>query len=154
MMPVNGHLDIRCFYGAPWRIDTAPSPAGEIPYHAVVSGSAVLETPGGGPPRRLKAGDILMLPHGGAHILHDGSGAPPAAVNNRVGLNLIISENAGTGDRLDMMCGRFVVTPEHDRMLRDFLPSILRSNATERNDSTERPGAGTQLASLVNADAE
>ena len=37
MMPVNGHLDIRCFYGAPWRIDTGPSPAGEIPYHAVVS---------------------------------------------------------------------------------------------------------------------
>jgi AraC family transcriptional regulator, activator of mtrCDE len=149
MMPVSGHLDIRCFYGAPWRIDTGPSPAGEIPYHAVVSGSAVLETPGDGPPHQLKAGDILMLPHGGAHILHDGGGAAPAAVNNRVGMNLIISENTGTGDRLDMLCGHFVVAPEHDRMLRHFLPSILVVNASERDDSTERPSAGAQLANLV-----
>jgi AraC family transcriptional activator of mtrCDE len=150
MMPVSGHLDIRCLYGAPWRIDTGRAEAGEIPYHAVVGGSVVLETPGGGAPRRLTAGDILMLPHGGAHILHDGSGAPPAPVSNRAGLNLTISENTGTGDRLDMLCGRFVLPPEHDRMLRDYLPPILVVSAADRSNSTARTGTGAQLASLVN----
>jgi AraC family transcriptional activator of mtrCDE len=65
-------------------------------------------------------------------------------------LNVTISENNGTGDRLDMMCGHFVISPQHDRMLRDYLPPILVVSAAERSASTARPGTGAQLASLVN----
>jgi AraC family transcriptional activator of mtrCDE len=46
MMPVRGRLDLRCVYGAPWRIDQGPGEANEIPYHAVLAGSATLEDPG------------------------------------------------------------------------------------------------------------
>ena len=49
MMPVRGHLDLRCFYGAPWRIEEDRAKPGEIPYHVVLGGSAVLEDPTGGP---------------------------------------------------------------------------------------------------------
>ncbi len=62
MMPVRGRLDLRCNYGAPWRIDQGPGEANEIPYHAVLAGSAMLEDPAGGRPLQLKAGDILLLP--------------------------------------------------------------------------------------------
>ncbi len=148
MTPVSGHLDLRCFYAAPWRIDF-DSPTGEIPYHVVVGGSAVLEAPWGSVPR-LTAGDILMLPHGGAYALHDGSGAPPAPARYRASLNLTISENGGTGERLDMLCGRFVLTPTHDRLLRTYLPPILVVSATDRIASTARPGTESQLAGLVN----
>src|SRR5258708_30896332 len=79
MMPVRGYLDLRCVYGAPWRIDQDRSEPGEIPYHAVLSGSAVLEDPASAPPQRLGAGDILLLPPGAAHVLPAGRGAPPAA---------------------------------------------------------------------------
>jgi len=48
MMPVRGRLDLRCAYRAPWRIDQGPGEPNEIPYHAVVSGSALLEDPAGG----------------------------------------------------------------------------------------------------------
>jgi AraC family transcriptional activator of mtrCDE len=34
-------IDLRCFYGAPWRIDQGPSTVSKIPYHAVVGGSEV-----------------------------------------------------------------------------------------------------------------
>src|SRR5580704_12413810 len=37
MMPVHGRLDLRSFYGAPWRIQGAPGAVGEIPYRAIVS---------------------------------------------------------------------------------------------------------------------
>ena len=47
MMPVKGTLDYRCFLGAPWRIDFAASERGEIPYHVILGGSAVLEDPEG-----------------------------------------------------------------------------------------------------------
>jgi AraC family transcriptional activator of mtrCDE len=149
MTPVRGHVDLRCFYGAPWRIDEGPAEPGEIPYHAVLGGLAVLEDPTGGPPQRLVPGDILLLPHGSAHSLHDGSGAPAVPARERTGLTLTISENAGTGERLDLLCGRFVLTPPHDRFLRDYLPARLVVHAADPSAATARPGTGAQLAGLV-----
>jgi AraC family transcriptional regulator, activator of mtrCDE len=150
MVPVRGHLDLRCFYGAPWRIDQDRAAAGEIPYHVVLGGSAVLEDPAGGPPTRLVAGDILLLPDGSAHGLHDGSGAPAPPARERAMLNVTISENAGTGDRLDLLCGRFVLTPPHDRLLRDYLPRrVVVHAAADDSPSTTRPGTDAQLAGLV-----
>jgi AraC family transcriptional activator of mtrCDE len=149
MMPVRGRLDLRCFYGAPWQIDQGPAEAGAIPYHAVVGGSAVLKDPAGGPPLRLVAGDILLLPHNPRHILHDGSGARPAPARNRASLNLTISENDGTGERLDMLCGHFVLTPPHDRLLQSYLPPRLVVRAADHSASTARPGTGAQLAGLI-----
>ena len=148
MMPVRGQLDLRCFYGAPWRIDQAGAAPGEIPYHVVLGGSAVIESPGARP-ERLVAGDILLLPRGPAHRLHDGSGAKPVAQRERTALNLRISENAGTGDRLDMLCGRFVLSPPHDRFLQDALPPRLVVHAADHSAATARPGTGAQLAGLV-----
>src|SRR6476660_7947509 len=77
MMPVRGRLDLRCSYGAPWRIDQGPSEANEVPYHAVLAGSATLEDPAGGRPLQLKTGDILLLPGNPRHVMHDGSGGAP-----------------------------------------------------------------------------
>jgi AraC family transcriptional regulator, activator of mtrCDE len=149
MMPVRGHLDLRCFYRAPWRIEQAQAEPGEIPYHTVLGGSAVLEDAAGGPPLRLVTGDILLLPHGLAHTLYDGSGAPAAPARERASLSLTISENAGTGERLDMLCGRFLLTPPHDRFLRDYLPARLIVHAADHSVATARPGTGAQLAGLV-----
>src|SRR5260221_340722 len=149
MMPVRGRLDLRCSYGAPWRIDQGPGEAGEIPYHAVLGGSAVLENPGGGRPRQLKVGDILVLPGNPRHVLQDGSGAPPVPAQNRPRLNLTISENAGTGERLDLLCGHFVIAPPHDRLLRNYLPPLLVVNAGGHHDGTECSGTAAQLAGLV-----
>src|SRR6516162_9643987 len=149
MVPVRGHLDLRCFYGAPWRIEEDRAKPGEIPYHIVLGGSAVLEDATGGPRKRLAPGDIVLLFHGAAQVLHDGSGAPPAPAHERAGLNLTISENAGTSDRLDMLCGRFVFTAPHERLLRDYLPARLVVQAADHSAPTALPGTGAQLAGLV-----
>jgi AraC family transcriptional activator of mtrCDE len=149
MMPVRGRLDLRCAYGAPWRIDQPRSEPGEIPYHAVLSGSAVLEDPTSGPPQRLLAGDILLLLQGSAHVLHDGSGAPPIPARSRTGLNVTTSENAGTGERLDMLCGHFVLTPPHHRFLRDYLPARLVVGAADRDATMAPAGTEARLARLV-----
>ena len=148
MVPVQGHLDLRCSYGAPWLIAQDHALPGEIPYHIVVSGSAVLEDPSGGPPQQLTAGDILLLPHGAAHKLHGGSGAPPSPARKRAAPNLIISENSGTGDRVDLLCGRFILTPQHERLLRDYLPPRLVVRAFKHGSDNEPP-AGVQLRGLV-----
>ena len=146
MMPVRGRLDLRCSYGAPWRIDQGPGEVNEIPYHAVLAGSAVLEDPAGGRPIVLKAGDILLLPGNPRHIMHDGSGAAPLPVRNRASLNLTISENPGSGERLDLLCGHFTIAPPHDRLLRSYLPPRLIVHTGVQAEDGETAG---QLAGLV-----
>jgi len=146
MIPVDGRVDSRCLLGAPWRLDNPTLEAGQMHYHIVLAGSAVLEEPSSGPPRRLAAGDIVLLSHGAEHVLHDGSGAKPKPTHNRKGLSVTFTENAGTGDRLDMLCGRFVVSPQHERLLRSYLPSRLVVSAAGRGG----PGMdAAPLAALV-----
>ncbi len=149
IMPVSGRLELRCLYGAPWRIAYERSIAGEIPYHVVLGGTAILEAPAGGSPQHLAAGDIVVLPHGSEHVLHDGSDAPPAQVQVRKALSLTINENAGTGAQLDMLCGRFILSPPHDRLMRDYLPSVLVVHATAHGGASEWQAAPTRLAALV-----
>lgn len=146
MMPVHGRLDLRCSYGAPWRIEQGPGNANEIPYHAVLAGLAVLDDPAGGRPLHLKAGDIVLLPGNPRHIMHDGSGAAPLKVRNRPVLNFMISENPGSDRRLDLLCGHFSIAPPHDRVLRDYLPSVLVVSAGATNGEQ---GTAEQLAGLV-----
>lgn len=143
--PVRGQLDIRCAYGAPWRIDEKPAGIGEIPYHVLLTGSAVLEDASGGPPQRLEAGDILLIPDGGAHALHDGSGLPALTSHQSRQLNIVVSENDGDGDRLELLCGRFVLAAPHDRLLRDYLSSRLIVRVGTSSDSATR----RQLLQLV-----
>lgn len=145
MMPVRGRLDLRCAYGAPWRIDQGPGEANEIPYHAVVGGSAVLEDPAGGKLLRLETGDILLLPGNPRHVMHDGGGARPKPARNREELNLVISENAGKGERLDLLCGHFAIAPPHERLLRAYLPPRLVVHAGGHNGGEN----AAQLAGLV-----
>lgn len=149
MMPVNGRLDLRCLYGAPWRIDQMAAEPGAMAYHAVLAGSAIVENPIGGATQRLNAGDILMIPSGMAHCLHDGSGERPVPAFSRPALNLVFSENAGTGERLDMLCGHFVTSPPHNRMLRTYLPPLLIIRGRRDFASGGRSAAATQVRSLI-----
>jgi AraC family transcriptional regulator, activator of mtrCDE len=149
MMPVRGRLDLRCAYRAPWRIDQGPGEPNEIPYHAVVRGSAVLEDPAGGRPLRLQAGDILLLPGNPRHLMHDGSGARAKPARNRQELNIVVSENAGRGEPLDLLCGHFSIAPPHDRLLRNYLPPRLVVHAGTEDGVTVDPGTSEQLKHLV-----
>jgi AraC family transcriptional activator of mtrCDE len=148
IVPVTGRLELRCLYGAPWEVVYQPSPAGEMPYHVILGGSAFLDGEGDSPAQELKAGDIVLLTHGSAHVLRDGSGAKPGRVKQHENQSVTVSENTGRGERLDMLCGRFVMTPHHERLVSGYLPSTL----VVRGTSPESPAAlatRAQLASLV-----
>jgi AraC family transcriptional regulator, activator of mtrCDE len=149
MIPIKGTLDYRCFLGAPWRIDFPTSELGEIPYHVILGGSAVLEDPEGDPTRKLIAGDVLLFPHGSAHALHDGSDMAPAPARHRSTLTTVFYENDGTGNRLDMMCGRFILSAAHERLIRSHLPRRLILHAPENSAAAAAPGTGAQVVGLV-----
>ncbi|MGY4470850.1 AraC family transcriptional activator of mtrCDE [Bradyrhizobium sp. LB9.1b] len=87
----------------------------------------------------------MLLPGNPRHIMHDGSGAAPLTVRNRASLNFTISENPGSDQRLDLLCGHFSIAPPH-RLLRNYLPPILVVRAGAK--AGQRDTAG-QLAGLV-----
>lgn len=149
MMPVRGRLDLRCSYGAPWRIDQGPSETNQIPYHAVLAGSAILEDPAKGKPIQLKAGDILLLPGNPRHVMHDGSGAAALPARNRAALNFTISENMSSDQRLDLLCGHFAIAPPHDRLLRSYLPPRLVVHAGAEPGQNETAAQLSGLVSLM-----
>ena len=168
LVPVTGRLDHRCFLGAPWRIEYEPSPAGVMPFHIVLGGAVTFEELNGirrtgtpakagvknamrdkAGPRQLQPGDIVLLTHGSAHALHDGSGAPPEPYRDRATLNLLISENAGTGARIDVLCGSFRIAPAHAAMLQRYLPENFVVSAPEMSAATTKSGTGAELAALI-----
>lgn len=122
---VTGKVEVRCTMGAPWVLEYPQAEVQEMPYHVVLTGRAVFENLHNGATYEIQAGDIVLLPHGSAHVLKDGSEAPPIPSTVRTSGCLLISENGGPGEALDMLCGRFIVSPPHDRLIRSYLPSEL-----------------------------
>ncbi|WP_306717012.1 AraC family transcriptional regulator [Burkholderia dolosa] len=150
MITVTGQLEVRCGYGSPWQLAWARAAAHEIPYHVVLNGHAVLEDAGTGSITQLVSGDIVLLPHGAAHVLHDGSGQAPGRTCNRRGFGgEALSENDGSGERLDLLCGRFFIKPPHDRLIRDCLPTRLTVRYMSGGGDNDIGSASNQLASLV-----
>ena len=68
IITVTGKLEVHCTYGAPWRVAWPQSAAHEIPYHVVLNGRAIIEDPDTKTNKELVAGDIVLLPHGSAHV--------------------------------------------------------------------------------------
>lgn len=59
----------------------------------------------------------------------------------------MIDENDGEGERLDMLCGRFFVSPTHERLLRSYFPE--RFVARSQGETPSATETRKQLANLV-----
>lgn len=149
IIPVSGRAEHRCFFAAPWRLDNAASGLGEIPYHVILAGSAMLEGSDDQPRRPLKAGDILLLTRGPPHVLHDGSGRAASPVRQKLNATITVDENEGHGERLDMLCGRFIFSAAHARLIHHYLPPRLVVSAAEHSAAAAQAGARARLADLV-----
>jgi AraC family transcriptional activator of mtrCDE len=150
IVTVTGQLEVRCAYGVPWRVVWGQAAANEIPYHVIVKGRAILEEPETRTAQELVSGDVLVMPHGAPHVLHDGSGKTPIRTHERRGsAGWVLSENNGRGEQLDLMCGRFFIAPPHARLIRNYMSTNLVTRATKGNAKEGTGSASNQLANLV-----
>jgi AraC family transcriptional regulator, activator of mtrCDE len=150
LITITGRPEVRCAYGAPWRVVWDQAATHEIPYHVVLKGRATIEDPETGATKDLVAGDIVLLPHGSAHVLHDGSGNEPGPTRERQDFaGLTFSENDGAGEHLDMLCGRFFIGPPHDRLIRNYLPTNLVVRTTGGDEAPGVESASNHLANFV-----
>src|SRR5258708_18782326 len=85
--------------------------------------------------------------------MHDGSGAAPLPARNRASLNFTISENLGSDEPLDLLCGHFAIAPPHDRLLRSYLPRRLVVHAGAHAGQKETAAQLTGLVSLLRGES-
>ena len=139
MTPVRGRLDLRCAYGAPWRIDQGPGEANEIPYHAVLDRLRDPGGSGGGPTvtaegRRHSAASRQPT----ARHARRQRGRAPAGPQPRVP-QPHDQRKSRFGRTLDLLCGHFAIAPPHDRLLRSYLPPRLVVHAGAHTGQRETP---------------
>ncbi|NWA01893.1 AraC family transcriptional regulator [Pseudomonas gingeri] len=137
---VRGSLDLRCQLQGDWAMDHERENVGVAPYHIVLGGDCQAELPGGRTVR-LQAGDILVFPGGGTHLLRSpGQRVAPAPPRVSQGGLLPVHRLGGERVELDLLCGRFHY--QRESMLFAALPEYLLVS------SRDLPASG-QLAALV-----
>ncbi len=114
--------------GSPWGFSVAGSQVAK--FHLVLAGSALLTMDDADPDQvKLDAGELVLLPRGSAHVMHDSDGAatPP--------LDVILAEHpvsragrmsyGGDGARTSLLCGGFSLAPGLPAELLGLLPPVL-----------------------------
>jgi AraC family transcriptional activator of mtrCDE len=104
---VRGSLDLRCQFQGDWAMDHEQEALGVAPYHIVLSGECRVEFPDG---QRLpmRAGDILVLPAGVAHVIHSpGQSVASTKPQLITGGVLPVHRIGGASPDLDLLCGSF-----------------------------------------------
>jgi AraC family transcriptional activator of mtrCDE len=61
----------------------------------------------------------------------------------------VLSDNDAAGEKLDLLCGRFFISPPHDRLIRNYLPVNLVARAIDGHRDDGCGSASNQLANLA-----
>jgi AraC-like DNA-binding protein len=123
--------------GAPWGFSVAESDVAK--FHLVLAGSALLETSDPDPDQvKLAVGELVLLPGGSAHVMHDSDGAVRAArwpPEPAPPLEAILADHpvspagrmtyGGDGARTSLLCGGFSLVPGLPADLLSLLPPVL-----------------------------
>lgn len=145
LIKLRGALFFNGEFSAPWCL-SAPasdviasylSPEAEhlIVYHFVTQGSAYIRLEDGAR-QELAAGDIVMFPHGHAHVL--GHGAPVQTVDARemfrqaVGRDMRAVRFGGGGEITRFVCGFMACDSRLCEIFLAGLPKILKLNVTNQ----------------------
>ena len=115
----------------------APGTERLVPYHLVAEGEAVVQFEGV-PEIRLQAGDVVIIPHGDAHTVSNGS--PVTLIDSATSLGKFLGGDqrmmrlGGGGERTTFVCGYFGCERHADALFLAGLPQMIKINV--RGDAT------------------
>ena len=174
---LDGAMFYNAEFSAPWAarsIDArtvtsslSPNSQHVIIFHLLTEGRAYAHVEGDDRPIPLNAGDILIVPHGDAHILGNGLSVTPVdraqVLEQVLSQGLKVSRMGGGGEITKFVCGYMACEPQLSRVFLGGLPPILkvsiRDDASGQwlensirysvdNVDPSRPGDETVLAKL------
>lgn len=115
----------------------APGTERLVPYHLVAGGRAVVRFEGV-PEIRLEPGDVVIIPHGDAHIVSNGS--PSKLIDSAASLGKFLGGDqrmmrlGGGGEATTFVCGYFGCERHADALFLAGLPQMIKINV--RGDVT------------------
>lgn len=128
---LRGRVDLLCHFAGQWSAEHPQQAAGQVPYHVVLEGRGVLEV--GHARRSLEAGDLVMFPHGTAHILRHADGATLVYPKTEHPLGLLTEVASAAPSEFDVLCGTFELA-HHRTLLLQALPDVVHLATRERPD--------------------
>jgi AraC family transcriptional activator of mtrCDE len=151
---VRPELQDFCRFGGDWRAVHDPEERGWAAFHIVTQGHCLIERTGQ-PPVALKAGDVLLLPHGDGHVVYgNGSGRTAFREISYTYRDYIrIKQTEGSEVDTELVCGRLHLESASENLLLRALPhAIVLDHAGSAacsglvammRDELERPRAGS-----------
>jgi AraC-like DNA-binding protein len=137
---MTGAIFFNAEFSAPWGFEAAgqqglpalaPGFGRLVPYHLVIEGEALVRMEGVGSVT-LGAGDIVVVPHGDAHTLFNGSPATlldsGQLLANLLGGDLTLTRLGGPGAVTRFVCGFFGCERHAERLFLAGLPPMFKMN--------------------------
>jgi AraC family transcriptional activator of mtrCDE len=126
LLRVRPELQDICRFGDDWESWHDAAQPGWAYFHIVVHGECLIDRPRHAT-MRLKAGDILLLPHGSAHLTRGrigvGHASPPIAIEYRNGVRRKTS--MGVAVTTELICGRLHFEQASGSLLIAALPQVV-----------------------------
>jgi AraC family transcriptional activator of mtrCDE len=125
MLRVRPELQDFCRFGGSWRSAHAPEEKGWAAFHIVIKGACWVERPGQ-KPVRLEVGDVLLLPHGDAHVVYGGGDRHEfhdVTVTYRDYIRVKQTDTASIDTEL--VCGRLYLEVVNENILLRTLPYLI-----------------------------
>jgi AraC-like DNA-binding protein len=134
---IEGRVFCRSELSAPWSL--ALSPGGFAHFHVLERGEAWIRPEGESAAIPLASGDLVILSHGGGHVLCDNPQTPPVPLDrllpeNQAGHPVI--RHGGGGAETQLICGSFQFENAVESPLLSLLPSLihLRGHGSEAEE--------------------
>jgi AraC family transcriptional regulator, activator of mtrCDE len=107
LLRVRPELQAVCRFASQWDVPHDAEPAGWAQFHIVTAGNCLLER-SGGHPLRLEAGDVLLLPHGDAHVVRSSARmrGPKSPIRIEYGNAIETKTNTEGKAVTELICGR------------------------------------------------
>lgn len=132
LLRVRPEIEDVCRLGGDWASPHGNTPIGWAYFHIVTRGSAALDRLGADR-MQLQAGDILLLPHGGAHTMRapHQSGRPADATIIDHG-SVRLKQSTGIEPETELICGRLHFDDVPGNLVVVLLPEIVILQVGER----------------------
>jgi AraC-like DNA-binding protein len=144
VVKLEGALFFNGEFSAPWCLRSSPS-AAMLPYLSTSAGHLIIYhflTEGrayarllDGPSEELTAGDIVVFPHGDAHLLGNGSPERPLDSLKTFGKNLTqglkIARLGGGGELTKFVCGYMACDPRLSEVFLASLPKVIKVHVSK-----------------------
>lgn len=168
LLRVRPEIQDICRFASRWDAEHPAEPSGSAQFHIVTKGRCFLEHRDG-EPLLLEAGNLLLLPHGDAHVVRSESRGGPSSAPIRIEFNNAVRiktniEGENESDT-ELICGRLKFNAAPENLIIGALPPaiVLRLESGELhrmrlfvraiNEELEggRPGAAAVAEDLASA---